>query len=122
MRPPEEKPNVDPNDIAMYSLFFPGYGHWRLGLKGQAIARGILSSWVVAVAIIAGIAGSLPMGITFGVAAFALWALAAHDAYREASGARSRVILNNRMFLGIVLGLLMLMMFMLTTTALRVNQ
>src|SRR5687768_16998688 len=40
MRPPVERPVRDPNTVAMFSLFFPGAGHWYLGLKGSAVARG----------------------------------------------------------------------------------
>ena len=121
LRPPAERPNVDPNSIAMYSLFFPGAGHWKLGQKGAAVARAILSTWVAGVALVAAIAGSTLMAAAFGLATFALWTLAAHDAYREASGDASRVILKNRVFVYVVLGLLMLMMVMLVTAGMRVN-
>ena len=103
----------------MYSLFFPGAGHWHLGMKGAAVARGVLSVWVVLVAIAAAVAGSATVATVFGIAAFALWAIAAHDAFREAQGAPGSVILKSRVFLYVVLALLMLMIIMLVSTGLR---
>ena len=113
MRPPKQRHERDPNSVAMYSLFFPGAGHWSLGLKGAAIARGVLSTWVVAVAVLAGVAGSMLMAVVFGIVAFVLWAVAAHDAYREARHEERAVILHSRMFVYVVLSLLFLMGMML---------
>jgi hypothetical protein len=122
LNPPEEIPDRDPNNAAMYSLFFPGAGHWYLGLKGPAVARGILSAWVVLVALSGAIAGSMSMGVIFGLAAFALWGIAAHDAYREAQGTPAAVILKSRAFVYVVMGLLMLMIIMLVSTGLRASR
>ena len=109
----------DPNTVAMYSLFFPGAGHWYMEMRGQAVARGVLSVWVVMVAIIGAVIGSLGLAIPFGMTAFALWILAAHDAYREAQGDTRAVILKGRTFVYVVMGLLMLMIVLLVTTGLR---
>ena len=122
MRPPDDRPVRDPNTVAMYSLFFPGAGHWHLGLKGAAVARGVLSAWVVFVAVAAAVAGSTLMAVAFGLAAFALWALAAHDGYREARGEADAVILKSRTFVYVVIGLLVLMVTMLVTASFQVNQ
>ena len=122
MRPPVERPVRDPNTVALYSLFFPGAGHWYLGLKGSAIARGILSTWVVVVALLSAIGGSMLMATVFGLGAFALWGLAAHDGYREARGETGAVILKPRMFVYVVIGLLLLMVMMLVTTSFQVNR
>jgi hypothetical protein len=122
MNPPEERPARDPNSAALYSLFFPGAGHWYLGLKGSAVARGVLSAWVVLVALAGAIAGSASMGAIFGLAAFVLWGIAAHDAYREAQGSPAAVILKSRAFVYVVMGLLMLMIVMLVSTGLRAAQ
>ena len=121
MRPPDDRPQRDPNTVAMYSLFFPGAGHWYMGLTGAAVARGILSTWVVFVAIVAAVAGSVAMAAVFGVTAFALWALAAHDAYREARGEAAAVILKSRRFVYVVVGLMLLMIVMLVGTSFQVN-
>jgi ribosomal protein L40E len=115
LRPePAERPARDPGTTTLISLAFPGAGHAYLGLWGQALARGIVSAWVIAVALYTavvggqGAAGAIPA--VFGLAAFALWIVAAHDAYREANGERGAVLLKPRYFLYVVLGLLLVLL------------
>lgn len=120
LRPPEpERPQRDPNMTALVSLFMPGAGHAYLGMWGQAVARGVISIWVVFTALVGAIHGSRLLGVTFGSAAVALWALAAHDAYREAAGTPDAVLLKGRIFLYVVLGLLVLLMVMLFAGAMQ---
>lgn len=119
VHPPKPLPERDPNTVALYSLFFPGAGHWYLELKGQAVARAVLSTWVVLIALIGGVQGSLSLAIPFAVAAFALWGLAAHDAYREARREPTQVILKGRTFVYVVMGLLLLMVVLLVAAGLR---
>ncbi|MDQ4065442.1 MAG: hypothetical protein M3161_05290 [Actinomycetota bacterium] len=119
MNPKPARVERDPNTVALYSLFFPGAGHWYLQMRGQAIARGVLSVWVVLVAIIGGVIGSGALAIPFGIAAFALWILAAHDAYREAQGDSRAVILKGRTFVYLVMALLMLMVVLLVAAGVR---
>ena len=119
VRPPLERADRDPNSAALYSLFFPGAGHWWLGLKGQAVARGVLSSWVLLIAVLGGIGGSFLLAGVFALVAFGLWVVAAHDAFREAGGEPEKVILKGRSFLYLVLGLLMLMVIMLVAAGIR---
>ena len=123
LRPEEtEREARDPNTVALMSLFWPGAGHAYLGLWAQALARGIVSLWVVVVAIVSGVEGGIGfMTLTFGALAFGLWAIAAHDAYREATGARALVILKQGYFLWVVLGILMLMMAMLVVQGLQAS-
>lgn len=118
-----EEPHIkerDPGTVAMYSLFFPGAGHAYLGLWGQAIARAVLSLWVVTVALYTAIQGgsSRIIAVIFGLAAFGLWAVAAHDAYREATSDPRAVILKPRMFLYVTLGLLGLLFVLIVLAAL----
>jgi hypothetical protein len=122
VRPPIDRPQRDPNTVALYSLFFPGAGHWYLGMKAAAVARGIVSAWVVSIALLAAIAKQIPMAIVFALVSFALWGLAAHDAYREAQGDPRMVILKGRVFVYLVMGLLGLVGLLLVLSALRVNQ
>jgi hypothetical protein len=119
MQPPKERVEHDANTVALYSLFFPGAGHWYMDMRPQAIARGVLSVWVVLVALLAGIQGSLALALPFAAVAFALWVLGAHDAYREARGESAQVILKGRMFMYVVLGLLLLMVVLLVGAGLR---
>lgn len=121
MRPPVERVERDPGTAAMISLFFPGAGHGYLGMWGQAIARGVLSLWVLFVVLVSVLqrgAGSTLIAVTFGLAAFALWAIAAHDAYREAQHQESAVLLKGKVFLYLVLGLLALLMVLLVSAGL----
>ncbi len=119
--PPRERPERDPGTAALVSLFFPGAGHGYLGLWGQAAARGILSGWVVLVTLFAAaqrVSGSSIIAISYGLAAFALWGVASHDAYREARGEPQAVILKNKHFLHVVLGLLGMLMVIVFAAAL----
>ena len=119
MQPPKPRVERDPNTVALYSLFFPGAGHWYMDMRPQAIARGVLSVWVIVVALIAGIQGSMVLALPFAAVAFVLWVLGAHDAYREARGEPAQVILKGRMFMYVVFGLLLLMVFLLVGAGLR---
>ncbi len=120
--PHQERPERDPGTAAMISLFFPGAGHGYLGLWGQAIARGVLHAWVLFVVLISLLQkgpGSGAVGIAFGGAATGLWAVSAHDAYREARKEASQVILKGKVFLYVVLGLLVLLAVLLTSSGMR---
>jgi len=110
----------DPGKTAMYSLFLPGAGHAYLGLWGQAIARAVISIWVVFTALMGAIqrSGGTVIAVVFGLAAAALWVIAAHDSYREAQGDRSMVILKGKLFLYVVLGLLLVLLVLLVTAGL----
>jgi ribosomal protein L40E len=123
VHPEPEMVDKDPNTAALISLFFPGAGHGYLGLWGDAIARGVISLWVAAVAFIAAFAGEQASGrlvtILFGFVAFGLWGVASHDAYRAARKERERVILKGRGFLFLVLGLLGLLLLIVVGSALR---
>jgi hypothetical protein len=122
IKPPEEpRPPRDANTAAMVSLFLPGAGHAYVGLWGQAVARAVISIWVVAVAIFSA-AQSAPqariMSVLFGLVALGLWLVGAHDAYREASNESRSALLKQRFFLHLVLGLLVLSVLMIFSTAL----
>ena len=121
IRPPApERLQRDPGTTAMISLFFPGAGHAYLGMWPQAIARGVVSVWVALMALffaIGGKGGSAPIAFLYGAAAFALWAVAAHDAFREANDEPKQVLLHGRRFTYLVLSLLMLLLASLFLTA-----
>ncbi|MDQ3659815.1 MAG: hypothetical protein M3454_01890 [Actinomycetota bacterium] len=106
----EEKVQVarDPGVVALMSLFLPGAGHAYMGQWGQAVARAVISIWALLVCFFAGVQGGKGMllAVIFGVIAFALWVIAAHDAFREASGSPSQTLIKSHHFLYLVLGLL----------------
>ncbi|MEA2461638.1 MAG: hypothetical protein QOH90_1815 [Actinomycetota bacterium] len=116
LREPEQKgPQRDPGKTALFSLFFPGAGHAYLGQWGQAIARGVISVWVVFTALMGAVQknGGLAIAIVFGLAATGLWIASAHDAYRDAEGNHSLVLLKGKVFLYVVMGLLLLLIMLL---------
>ena len=122
--PEEPRPARDANKAALISLFLPGAGHAYLGLWGEAVARAVISTWVVIVAIFAAAQGAPQarvLAMLFGLVATALWMVGAHDAYREASNAPRLVLLKKRMFLYLVLGLLTLSIVVVFSTALSAN-
>ena len=113
VRPKVERPQRDPAKAALFSLFFPGAGHAYVGMWGQAVARGILSAWLLLVTLVGlldkKVPGSLFMATIFGLAAFGLWLITAHDAFREASNDTNLVVLKGKRFLYVVLGLMALL-------------
>jgi ribosomal protein L40E len=125
MSPTPPRPRRDPNMAALLSLFLPGAGHAYVGLWAQAASRAVISVWVifvVAVSLFArGQANSTLMAVVFGAVAVALWALGAHDAYREARNESRLVLLKGKTFFWLVLGLLMLLFVMMVVTGFQVQ-
>ena len=113
VRPKPERIQVEPATAALFSLFFPGAGHAKMGMWGQAVARGVLQLWILLVTTIGlldkNVPGSLLMASIFGFVALALWLMSAHDAFREASNEPEKVLLRGRRFLYLVLGLMALL-------------
>jgi ribosomal protein L40E len=122
VRPKAERPERDPGTAALLSLFIPGAGHAYVGLWGQGIARAVVSLWVIVVVLLSflqrGNEGASLIAAVFGLVAFALWAVAAHDAFREARREETLVLLKGRAFLYLVLGLLVLLLILLTASGL----
>lgn len=120
VRPPAKpRPARDPGTTALISLFFPGAGHAYLGMWGDFVARGILQVWVVGVTLLtAAQGGGTLVAIVFGVAAFGLWVVAAHDAFREANNEPSAAVLKGRVYMWVVLGLLGLLIVGILLSAL----
>jgi ribosomal protein L40E len=103
---PVERPQRDPSAAALYSLLLPGAGHAYAGLRGQGMARALMSAWVVSVCVVALLNGSLVLGVTFGAAATGLWLAAAHDAYWAAKNADRRALLVGRRWTYVTTGLI----------------
>ena len=116
----DDRPQRDPGTTAMASLFMPGAGHAYLGMWSEAVARAVISTWVVTVTIFAAVQGggqARVMAILFGLVSTGLWAAAAHDSYREANGQSKLVLLKGKSFLYLVLGLLLMSFVMIFSTA-----
>jgi TM2 domain-containing membrane protein YozV len=126
VQPKVEKPPRDANMAALLSLLLPGAGHAYIGSMGQAIARAIISLWVVSVVAFSLLAGgnsnSRIVGLVFAVVATGLWMITAHDAYREAKGEADSAILKGKAFLYVVLGLLMLLFVLLVSATLQASR
>lgn len=116
----DERPRLerDPNTAALYSLFLPGAGHAYVGLMGQAIARAVMSIWVVGVALVAVLSGpgraSALISVTYGLAAVGLWLAAAHDSYREAMDQPGLCWLSGRRFLYVTVALIAVLFTVIT--------
>ncbi len=111
----------DPGTAATWSLVFPGGGHVYVGLLGQAIARALVSLWVIAIAAFSASQrgpGATVVLVVFCLVAFGLWILSAHDAYREAELDPGAVILRGRRFVFLVLALLLLLTTVLVVAGL----
>jgi ribosomal protein L40E len=123
MSPTEPRPSRDPNMAALLSLLLPGAGHAYVGLWAQAASRAVISVWVIFVVVVSffakGRANSTLMAAVFGAVAVGLWAVGAHDAYREARNESRHVLLKGKVFFWLVLGLLMLLFIMMVVTALQ---
>ena len=91
---PEAPPTMDPERAAIWSLVFPGVGHWKLGRRADAVARFILFGWTFGTLVVllisrfgkGGLGVVLPLFVLFATSSFAIYALSALDAYRIARG------------------------------------
>lgn len=91
---PERRPEIAPRDAALWSLVFPGIGHWRCGRTLDGVARGVMFAWVFGALLVlllsragkGGLGVTFPMFGLFLAASVALYALSAVDAYRIAGG------------------------------------
>ncbi|MEA2486774.1 MAG: hypothetical protein QOF16_428 [Actinomycetota bacterium] len=117
VEPDERLPERDPNTTALVALVYPGAGFAYLGRWPEAIGRAVVGTFALSVALIAALVGSgsvsAVIGITYGLAAFGLWVLGVHDAYRAAQHQEALVVLKARMLLYVLLGLLVLFLVLL---------
>jgi len=91
---PEDRPQVDPQTAAVWSMVFPGLGHWRLGRKGDAFARFAMFAWAFGALLVllfsrfgkGGLGPTYPLFLVFLLASVTIYVLSAVDAYRIAGG------------------------------------
>jgi hypothetical protein len=91
---PAERPHVDPEKAAVWSLLWPGLGHWRAGYRADAIARGVLFAWTFGALTIllvsrfgkGGLGVTFPLFLLFASSSAAVYAVSVFDAYRLAGG------------------------------------
>ena len=120
---PETTPHVEPGRALALSLVLPGLGHWKLGRKGDAVARIVLVVWVVGAALALAVARSgkglgplASLFLLFVGSALILWLVSALDAYRIASD--ERPLVSARMLLWASAGLIVASTVLATLIAL----
>jgi hypothetical protein len=121
--PEETTPHVEPGTALALSLLLPGLGHWKLGLKGDAVARIVLFVWsfgtVLVLAFVRSGKGLGPIAslfLLFVGSTLILWLVSALDAYRIASDERPFV--SARMLLWASAGLVVASAIIATLVAL----
>ncbi len=85
---------MDPQSAAVWSMVFPGLGHWKLNRRADAIARFAMFGWAFGALMIllvsrfgkGGLGPTFPLFILFLVASVSIYVLSAIDAYRLAAG------------------------------------
>jgi len=91
---PGRRVEIAPRDAALWSLLFPGIGHWRCGRTLDGVARGVMFAWAFGTLLVllvsrvgkGGLGATFPLFGLFLVASAALYALSAVDAHRIAGG------------------------------------
>lgn len=114
--------NVDPGRAATLSLFFPGVGHYVLGRKGEAFARGVIFTFafITGLASLAAVrSGSGGLYLLLMVLAFAIaggiYVLTTIDAGRAAE--RQEPLLQPRVLMYGGVGLMLLTLAVVTIGA-----
>jgi ribosomal protein L40E len=116
----EQRPDVDPQTAAVWSLALPGLGHWRLGRKGDAVARSVVFAWAFGALVIllvsrfgkGGLGPTFPLFVVFLLGSASVYATSALDAYRIASG--EQPLVSSRALLWGSVGLIVLSVFIAT--------
>lgn len=91
---PVERPQIDPENAVVWSLLWPGLGHWKAGYRADAIARIVLFAWTfgaLCVLVVSrfgkgGLGATLPLFLLFAAASGVVYAVSAVDAFRVAAG------------------------------------
>ena len=95
MRSDERAPEVEPKDVLVASLIFPGLGQRKLGRPMDGFARGMLFAILCSIAIILAFANGSgvlkAMFMLYLLLALAVYLGSAYEAYRMAEGAQPLV-------------------------------
>jgi hypothetical protein len=117
---PTARPQMDPQTAAVWSMAFPGLGHWKLGHRGEAIARFAMFGWAFGALLVllvsrmgkGGMGPTMPLFLLFLGASVAIYVLSAVDAYRIAGG--ERPLVSSRALLWTSAGLIVLSVLIAT--------
>lgn len=106
--------DVDPQTAAVWSMAFPGLGHWKLGRRSDAVARFAMFGWAFGALVVllvsrfgtGGLGPAMPLLLLFLGASVAIYVMSAIDAYRIAAG--EQPIVGSRALLWTSAGLIVL--------------
>jgi ribosomal protein L40E len=102
---PEAAPEIEPQTAAVWSMLWPGLGHWKLGRRTDAVARFAMFAWAFGALLVllvsrfgkGGLGPTFPLFVLFLGASLMIYVESAMDAYRLAAGdapvVSSRVLL-----------------------------
>ena len=90
----DERPGVEPQSAAVWSMALPGLGHWKLGRRADAVARIVMFAWAFGALLVllvsrfgkGGLGPTMPLFLLFLGSSVAIYVLSAIDAHRIASG------------------------------------
>ncbi|HEX9124043.1 MAG TPA: zinc ribbon domain-containing protein [Actinomycetota bacterium] len=93
-REQERAPEVEPGSALLWSLAFPGLGHWRCGRTLDGVARGVIFVWTLGTLLVlvlsrvgkGGFGATAPLFVLFLASALTVWVTSAYDAFRIAGG------------------------------------
>jgi ribosomal protein L40E len=91
---PKAVPEVEPQTAAVWSMLWPGVGHWKLGRRTDAVARFAMFAWAFGALLIllmsrfgkGGLGPTFPLFVLFLGASLMIYVVSAMDAYRLAAG------------------------------------
>ena len=91
---PKAAPEVEPQTAAVWSMLWPGLGHWKLGRRTDAVARFAMFAWAFGALLIlvvsrfgkGGLGPTFPLFVLFLGASLIIYVVSATDAYRLAAG------------------------------------
>jgi hypothetical protein len=91
---PEAPPGIEPQTAAVWSMLWPGLGHWKLGRRTEAVARLVMFAWSFGALVVllvsrfgkGGLGPTFPLFALFLGASLMIYVVSAIDAYRLAAG------------------------------------
>jgi ribosomal protein L40E len=91
---PKAVPEVEPQTAAVWSMLWPGLGHWKLGRRIDAVARFAMFAWAFGALLIllvsrfgkGGLGPTFPLFVLFLGGSLMIYVVSAMDAYRLAAG------------------------------------
>jgi Zn-finger in Ran binding protein and others len=91
---PQTAPEIEPQTAAVWSMLWPGLGHWKLGRRTDSVARIVIFGWALGALLVVvvsrfgkgGLGPTFPLFVLFLGASLMIYVVSALDAYRLAAG------------------------------------